>query len=110
MRGSVNDIARSIFAPRERDEAATSSYVATAVTDSSDGTVTVSVSGQVVEVRTTSDVRAGDSVLVQASRHRLTATGAVGGGDRTQAEVRAASEDAARARADAAEALAHAGG
>lgn len=82
----------------------TSTVTAEAMSDSADGTVLVDLGGDVVsgtnsqyvEVPTTADVREGDSVLVTLSgpdgtAKAVTATGAVGGGDRTREEVRTVS-------------------
>lgn len=82
----------------------TSTVKATALEDSAGGTVLVDLGGDVVseansqyvEVPTTADVRASDSVLVtlngaDGTAKAVTATGAIGGGDRTREEVRTVS-------------------
>lgn len=82
----------------------TSTVVGTATSDSADGKVSVDLGGDVVsqdgkqsvEVQTTADVREGDSVVVSlvgadGTAKAATATGAIGGGDRTREEVRTVS-------------------
>ncbi|GEM_PF-3150666 len=87
---------------------------ALAASDSSDGTVMVDLGGttvsqdgqQAVEIPTTVDVRAGDTVRVsidgaEGSARRPTVTGVIGGGDRTRDAVDQATSDASQARDDA---------
>lgn len=84
---------------------------ALAASDSSDGTVMVDLGGttvsqdgqQAVEIPTTVDVRAGDTVRVaidgaEGSARRPTVTGVIGGGDRTRDAVEQATSDASQAR------------
>lgn len=87
---------------------------ALAASDSSDGTVMVDLGGttvsqdgqQAVEIPTTVDVRAGDTVRVaidgaEGSARRPTVTGVIGGGDRMRDAVDQATGDASKARDDA---------
>ncbi len=87
---------------------------ALAASDSSDGTVMVDLGGttvsqdgqQAVEIPTTVDVRAGDTVRVaidgaEGSARRPTVTGVIGGGDRTRDAVDQAASDASQAKDDA---------
>ena len=94
---------------RRREEAPsgpqrTSAVEATALGVSADGVVLADLGGDVVsgtgsqqvEVPTTADIREGDTVLVTLSgadgtAKAATATGAIGGGDRTREEVRTVS-------------------
>lgn len=82
----------------------TSTVVGTAMGDSEDGKVLVDLGGDVVsqdgsqyvEVPTTADIREGDRAVVTLSgadgtAKATTATGAIGGGDRTRTEVRTVS-------------------
>ena len=87
---------------------------ALAASDSSSGTVMVDLGGttvsqdgqQAVEIPTTVDVRAGDTVRVsiagaEGSARRPTVTGVIGGGDRTRDAVDQATSDASQAKDDA---------
>ena len=96
---------------------------ALAASDSSNGTVMVDLGGttvsqdgqQEVEIPTTVDVRAGDTVRVtidgaEGSARRPTVTGVIGGGDRMRADVDGAVSDASTAKTDAATAKSTADG
>lgn len=110
----------AMLSGRTRQEESTGRYTSTtiaalAASDSSDGTVMVDLGGttvsqdgdQAVEIPTTVDVRAGDTVRVaidgaEGSARRPTVTGVIGGGDRTRDAVEQATSDASQAKDDAA--------
>lgn len=119
----VNDLASSLFGTSRAEVASggTSTLYGTAATDSSGGSVSVRMgadtlradgqAGTSVPVPTTTDVRAGETVIVTVVDGHPVVTGVVGGGDRLRTDVGAAagaarsaqeSADSAKASADAA--------
>lgn len=119
----VNDLASSLFGTSRAEEASggTSTLYGTAATDSSGGSVSVRMgsdtlradgqAGTSVLVPTTTDVRAGETVIVTVVDGHPVVTGVVGSGDRLRTDVGAAasaassaqeSADSAKASADAA--------
>lgn len=117
----------AMLSGRTRQEESTGRYTSTTITalatsDSSNGTVMVDLGGttvsqdgdQAVEIPTTVDVRAGDTVRVtldgaEGSARRSTVTGVIGGGDRTREAVDQATSDASKAKSDAGAAKSDAG-
>lgn len=94
----------------------TKTIYADAASDSSNGSVRISLSGGVetddgtdsIEVPTTVDVKEGDSVVVTltgGTASHPVVTGVVGGGDRTQKAVDTAVNDASKAKSDASSAV-----
>lgn len=119
----VNDLASSLFGTSRAEVASggTSTLYGTAATDSSGGSVSVRMgadtlradgqAGTLVLVPTTTDVRAGETVIVTVVDGHPVVTGVVGSGDRLRTDVGAAasaassaqeSADSAKASADAA--------
>lgn len=119
----VNDLASSLFGTSRAEVASggTSTLYGTAATDSSGGSVSVRMgadtlradgqAGTSVLVPTTTDVRAGETVIVTVVDGHPVVTGVVGSGDRLRTDVGAAasaassaqeSADSAKASADAA--------
>lgn len=119
----VNDLASSLFGTSRAEVASggTSALYGTAATDSSGGSVSVRMgadtlradgqAGTSVLVPTTTDVRAGETVIVTVVDGHPVVTGVVGSGDRLRTDVDAAagaassaqeSADSAKASADAA--------
>lgn len=119
----VNDLASSLFGTSRAEVApgGTSTAYGTATSDSSDGSVSVRMgsdtlradgqAGTSVPVPTTTDVRAGETVIVTVVDGHPVVTGVVGSGDRLRTDVGAAasaassaqeSADSAKASADAA--------
>lgn len=119
----VNDLASSLFGTSraEVESGGTSTLYGTAATDSSGGSVSVRMgadtlradgqAGTSVLVPTTTDVRAGETVIVTVVDGHPVVTGVVGSGDRLRTDVGAAasaassaqeSADSAKASADAA--------
>lgn len=119
----VNDLASSLFGTSRAEVASggTSTLYGTAATDSSGGSVSVRMgadtlradgqAGTSVLVPTTTDVRAGETVIVTVVAGHPVVTGVVGSGDRLRTDVGAAasaassaqeSADSAKASADAA--------
>jgi len=123
----VNDLASSLFGTSRAEVASggTSTAYGTAASDSSGGSVSVRMgsdtlradgqAGTSVPVPTTTDVRAGETVIVTVVDGHPVVTGVVGSGDRLRTDVGAAasaassaqeSADSAKASADAAAASA----
>ena len=119
----VNDLASSLFGTSRAEVASggTSTVYGTAASDSSGGSVSVRMgsdtlradgqAGTSVLVPTTTDVRAGETVIVTVVDGHPVVTGVVGSGDRLRTDVGAAasaassaqeSADSAKASADAA--------
>ncbi len=119
----VNDLASSLFGTSRAEVApgGTSTLYGTAASDSSGGSVSVRMgadtlradgqAGTSVPVPTTTDVRAGETVIVTVVDGHPVVTGVVGSGDRLRTDVGAAagaarsaqeSADSAKASADAA--------
>lgn len=112
----VNDLASSLFGTSRAEVASggTSTLYGTAATDSSGGSVSVRMgadtlradgqAGTSVLVPTTTDVRAGETVIVTVVDGHPVVTGVIGSGDRTRADVEAAqgTADAAKSTAQAA--------
>ena len=120
----VNDLASSLFGTSRAEVASggTSTLYGTAATDSSGGSVSVRMgadtlradgqAGTSVLVPTTTDVRAGETVIVTVVDGHPVVTGVVGSGDRMRGDVDAAADaakaaqgsaDAAKKSADAAQ-------
>lgn len=115
----VNDLASSLFGTSRAEVASggTSTLYGTAATDSSGGSVSVRMgadtlradgqAGTSVPVPTTTDVRAGETVIVTVVDGHPVVTGVVGGGDRLRTDVDAAAgvadlaqQDVTKAQAD----------
>jgi hypothetical protein len=113
----VNDLASSLFGTRRAEVAGglTSTVYGTATSDSSGGSVSVRMgadtlradgqAGTSVLVPTTTDVRAGETVIVTVVDGHPVVTGVVGSGDRTRADVEAAQGTADAATESAKSAL-----
>lgn len=109
----VNDLASSLFGTSRAEVASggTSTLYGTAATDSSGGSVSVRMgadtlradgqAGTSVLVPTTTDVRAGETVIVTVVDGHPVVTGVVGSGDRTRADVEAAADAAKSAQQSA---------
>lgn len=99
-------IAKALFSTSSAQEPDTATVLyGTAAGDSAGGRVSVLLNGvtyasdddgSAIDMDTTTDVRAGDTVIVTVSDGHPVVTGVVGSGDRTRADVEAA-EDAASA-------------
>lgn len=115
----VNDLASSLFGTSRAEVASggTSTLYGTAATDSSGGSVSVRMgadtlradgqAGTSVLVPTTTDVRAGETVIVTVVDGHPVVTGVVGSGDRMRTDVDAAAgvadlakQDVTKAQAD----------
>lgn len=108
----VNDLASSLFGTSRAEVASggTSTLYGTAATDSSGGSVSVRMgadtlradgqAGTSVLVPTTTDVRAGDTVIVTVVDGHPVVTGVVGSGDRLRTDVDAAAGVADLAQQD----------
>lgn len=108
----VNDLASSLFGTRRAEVAGglTSTVYGTATSDSSGGSVSVRMgadtlradgqAGTSVLVPTTTDVRAGETVIVTVVDGHPVVTGVVGSGDRLRTDVDAAAGVADLARQD----------
>lgn len=109
----VNDLASSLFGTSRAEVASggTSTLYGTAATDSSGGSVSVRMgadtlradgqAGTSVPVPTTTDVRAGETVIVTVVDGHPVVTGVVGGGDRLRTDVGAAAGAARSAQESA---------
>lgn len=116
----VNDLASSLFGTSRAEVASggTSTLYGTAATDSSGGSVSVRMgadtlradgqAGTSVLVPTTTDVRAGETVIVTVVDGHPVVTGVVGSGDRMRGDVEAAADAAKSAQQSAASAKASA--
>lgn len=108
----VNDLASSLFGTSRAEVASggTSTLYGTAATDSSGGSVSVRMgedtlradgqAGTSVLVPTTTDVRAGETVIVTVVDGHPVVTGVVGSGDRLRTDVNAAAGVADLAQRD----------
>ena len=113
----VNDLASSLFGTRRAEVAGglTSTVYGTATSDSSGGSVSVRMGADTLRadgqadtsvlVPTTTDVRAGETVIVTVVDGHPVVTGVVGSGDRTRADVEAAQGTADAATESAKSAL-----
>jgi len=111
-------IAKALFgtssAPRAQEPGAATVLYGTAAGDSAGGRVSVLLNGvtyasdddgSAIDMDTTTDVRAGDTVIVTVSDGHPVVTGVVGSGDRTRADVEAAQGTADAATESAKSAL-----
>lgn len=100
-------IAKALFSASSAQEPGTATVLyGTAAGDSAGGRVSVLLNGvtyasdndsPAVDMPTTTDVRAGDAVIVTVSDGHPVVTGVVGSGDRTRADVEAAAQSASLA-------------